>query len=62
MIAQRTDLLALQEIVMASALPKPIPALAAFDAMGWAVFLVSSVMSFVPPSIGRSPAARAPSR
>lgn len=49
MMAQRIDLLALQEIVIASALPKPIPTLAASEAAGVAFFPVSSVMSFVPP-------------
>ena len=43
MIAQRIDLFALQEIVIASALPKPIPALAAFEAVGVAVVTVPPV-------------------
>jgi hypothetical protein len=37
MIAQRMDLLALHDIVIASALPKPIPALAALEAAGGTV-------------------------
>jgi hypothetical protein len=34
MIAQRMDLLALHDIVIASALPKPMPTLAALEAAG----------------------------
>lgn len=45
MIASRIDLWTLQEIVIASALPKPIPALAAVEAVGEVVFAAGSVMS-----------------
>jgi hypothetical protein len=40
MIAQMIDLFALQDMVIASALPKPIPALAALEVCGVAVIAI----------------------
>jgi hypothetical protein len=50
MIAQRMDLLALHDIVIASALPKPMPTVAALEAAGGTAREVFSVMPFGPPN------------
>jgi hypothetical protein len=50
MIAQKMDLLALHDIVIASALPKPMPTLAALEAAGGTSREVCDGMSWDPPN------------